>query len=486
VATATNPIRCTFWGNRVGKTQLGGQEIARLALGINEYDVKVYYSETEYTVEHVVNPPIETPVEIWSACPSYDSQKDTTQRVLEQYIPASEIVDKSYVGKHIWREIRLANGSKINFKSYEQGREKFQGAGKRMVWFDEEPPHDIWEECFVRVEAGQKFEILLTMTPINGMTWTYDDLYLATGNSDIYVSTAGWDDNPWLTEDIKAQMERGLTEESLQVRKYGKFIQRVGLVCDWWRRDVHLVTDMVVDPEWQVYRAADFGYSAFNCVVYIGVDNQDNWHVFDGFYKNKLTTSQLAEEIKNHDKGKFITDAWADAAGAQNMADLQMEDIKFKPVKKMSETKLEDWDEYRAQILAEHGKVDKVTNRPRLFISADLTYFDEKIGSEANWAVQEIENLRWTENKSSTGESRPRWGDQRKHFIDALTYFATSVHKGEFHMTAIKPIPEITTKDIVNIMSNQAPSINDPAYHETWQQQADKEAMERAKNRRTF
>jgi hypothetical protein len=279
-------------------------------------------------------------------------------------------------------------------------------------------------------------------------------------------------------------MERGLTEESLQVRKYGKFIQRVGLVCDWWRRDVHLVDNMVIDPEWQVYRAADFGYSAYNCVVYVGVDKQDNWYVFDGFYKNKLTTTQLMDEIKEHDKGKFITDAWADAAGAQNMADLRVENIQFKPVKKMSEVKIEDWDEYRAQVLAEHGKLDKDTGKPHLFISSKLTYFDEKIGSEANWAVQEIENLRWTENKSSTGESKPRWGDQRKHFIDAFSYFATSVHKGEISFAFVEQIKPLTKKDIVSVMANQAPSINDPTYHETWQQQADREAVEKSNRSR--
>jgi hypothetical protein len=326
------------------------------------------------------------------------------------------------------------------------------------------------------------------MTPINGMTWAYDDLYLATGNEDIYVSPGGWDDNPWLEEHMKEQMSRGLTEESLQVRKLGKFIQRVGLVCDWWRRDLHLVDNMVRDPEWQIYRVADFGYSAFNCVAYIGVDRQDNWFVFDGFYKNKLTTSQLATEIKNHDEGKFITDAWADAAGAQNMADLKMENIKFKPVKKMSETKLEDWDEYRAQVLAEHGKLDKDTGKPKLYISSNLTYFDEKTGKEENWAMQEIENLRWTENKSSTGEVRPRWDDKRKHFIDALSYFAVSVHKGEIHATTVSPPKEITTKDIVGIMAetDARPSINDPEEHKRWQDQADREIMEKNSRRRVF
>src|SRR5690606_14492578 len=98
-----------------------------------------------------------------------------------------------------------------------QGREKWQSAGKDWIWFDEEPPKDIWEEAFVRQEAGRQLRIILTMTAIKGMTWVYDRLYKSTSNPDLYVSMAGWDDNPWLGESQKAQMSRGLTSQSLKV-----------------------------------------------------------------------------------------------------------------------------------------------------------------------------------------------------------------------------------------------------------------------------
>lgn len=729
---ASRPIRALFWGNRVGKTEWGAQEITRYLLGQHPYRS------------------IDTPIEVWAACPSYDQQKETTQKKLEHYIPKNRIKDVTYVKKNTWGEIVLDNGSKINFKSYEQGREKFQGVGKRLIWFDEEPAHDIWEECFVRTEAGVPLDIILTMTPINGMcfdeetkilsprgwlgiddikkgeniftvnketlkveskvadfiykgvtdkkmvslkcqgfdalvtedhrwfvkskrtgkyeirqtkdlkkhlaiprtvassynpvsnyedwytqligwvvtdgtyridrsqviitqswsynkekcleiesilndskcnyrkniniyhkgepsqgesrsytikgrlakriikefptkeltvefvssisgiqrkllfnslikgdgsydghscrfvacekykgtvfalmaicqlmgirstyykdgegfyrvyiqyggkrykpfthvcnlsinkvkynkriwcphtenetviamrngtsyismnTWTYDDLYLATGNEDIFTSTAGWDDNPWLNEKQKEQMERGLTAESLQVRKFGKFVKRIGLVCDWWMRDKHLVDMSNTDfSEMKIYRTADFGYSAYNAVAYIAVDKYENWYVMDGFYERGLTTDEIAEKIAEHDKGKFIADAWGDAAAAQVLADLRKKGIHFRPVRKRPEGGMEDWDEYRAQVMAAHGKVDRATRQPKLFISDRLIHFDEKLGKEVNWAVQEIEGLRWAENKV-TGrdkETKPRWGDQAKHFVDALSYFAVT------------------------------------------------------------
>jgi phage terminase large subunit-like protein len=101
------------------------------------------------------------------------------------YLPQSEIKRIEYIRGKIIKKIELKNGVTILFKSYEQGRDKFQGAGVRLIWFDEEPPQDIWDECFVRVEAGQQLDVILTMTAIKGMTWVYNRIYLDTDNPDL-------------------------------------------------------------------------------------------------------------------------------------------------------------------------------------------------------------------------------------------------------------------------------------------------------------
>jgi len=100
--------------------------------------------------------------------------------------------------------------SKIAFKSYEQARGKAQGAGKVLIWFDEEPPKDIFDECSVRTEAGIALYMILTMTPVKGMTWVYNEIYLNTSNPDIFVSGASWEDNSWLLPEQQAQMRRRL------------------------------------------------------------------------------------------------------------------------------------------------------------------------------------------------------------------------------------------------------------------------------------
>jgi len=409
-------IRAFLAGNRVGKTKWGGHETGRFL-----------------HKKHPVIPFDEAPMEIWAACPSFDVQKDTNQPAVLKLLGENRIVDKTWLRKGVLSEILYRADDdtigKITFKSYEQGREKFQGAGKKLIWFDEEPPRDIWEECFVRVAAGQKLYVILTMTPVNGMTWVYDDLYLNTSNPDIKVITAGWDDNPWLTEEQKAQMGRGLTEEALQVRKYGKFMRRTGLVCPWWDRTIHL-KEIEPRPEWDVYRAIDFGFSNPACVLYIGVDYDDNWHIFDGLYQTQLTTPQLAQAIKRKDVGRRIQNCWADSAAASDIKELQDERIDVSPVEKHTGDSKEGWDEFRARRLMEQGKVQG-NGKPKIFVDTRLTWYDEKRGKEINWFVDEVEHLRWDE-KERNGEKtqQPRWAPGPNHAIDALTYFMVS-YKGD-------------------------------------------------------
>ena len=61
--------------------------------------------------------------------------------------------------------------SVCQFKTYEQGRRKWQGPTRDGVWFDEEPPEDIYSEGRTRTQKGQRgvFSIL-TFTPLLGLS----------------------------------------------------------------------------------------------------------------------------------------------------------------------------------------------------------------------------------------------------------------------------------------------------------------------------
>lgn len=412
-ATATpQAIRALFWGNRVGKTEWGAQETARYGTANHPYRA------------------VADGVEIWCACPSFDAQEETTQKKLLTYLPEGSIAHIDYLRGKIIKKMVLTNGTIISFKSYEQGREKFQGTGKRLIWFDEEPPKDIWEECFVRVEAGQQLDVILTMTAVKGMTWVYDNIYLNTSNPDLFISEAGWDDNPFLTEKQKEQMGRGLSAQALKVRREGKFVKRVGLVCAWWDRTAHIRHYDQLDRSWTWYEVLDGGFSDPAAWFLIGVDNDNNVHVVNGFRKKGLTSAALKQLRDNKVSGLTITRGWMDI-DPRLQQELQELKLLLDPVdKKPNESK--SWDETLAMKLEEYGQIQPGTGKPRLFISDSLTEYNEQTGTEHNWLVQEIENLVWLERVSKQGEQiEPKWDDHRMfghHFdgIRALSYFLVS------------------------------------------------------------
>ena len=59
--------------------------------------------------------------------------------------------------------------STVLFKAYEQGRAKWQGDTLNGVWFDEEPPLDIYVEGLTRTNATGGIA-MMTFTPLKGMS----------------------------------------------------------------------------------------------------------------------------------------------------------------------------------------------------------------------------------------------------------------------------------------------------------------------------
>ena len=74
--------------------------------------------------------------------------------------------------------MRHASGdiATLGFKSYIQGREKFQAETLDFVWLDEEPPQDIYSEALTRTNATGGI-VYTTFTPLQGMTEVVREFY---------------------------------------------------------------------------------------------------------------------------------------------------------------------------------------------------------------------------------------------------------------------------------------------------------------------
>ncbi len=226
--------RWVFGGNRTGKTECGAAECVYMARGVHPY---------RKNRDNVFG---------WVVSLSTQVQRDVAQDKILKYLNPDWIVSvtmlsgrKDSLKDGVIDQIRIKNVfggvSTIGFKSCDQGREKFQGSSLDFVWFDEEPPKDIYDECRMRV-LDKKGDIFGTMTPLKGLTFIYDEIYLKAGvDKNVWCEFISWEDNPYLNKEEIKMLTDSLSEKELTARKYGRFTSGSGPVYPEFDENVHVI-----------------------------------------------------------------------------------------------------------------------------------------------------------------------------------------------------------------------------------------------------
>lgn len=163
--------RCMMAANRIGKTWgVGGYETALHLTGL--------YPEWWQGLR------FNKPIEAWAAGDTSETTRDIVQATLmgplgalgTGLVPADRIVGEptkraGVSGAMDTARVRHAAGfdNLLGFKSYDQGRKKFQGTAKHLIWLDEEPPPDVYDECVMRLMTTNGL-MLCTFTPLEGLT----------------------------------------------------------------------------------------------------------------------------------------------------------------------------------------------------------------------------------------------------------------------------------------------------------------------------
>lgn len=168
--------RAFMAANRVGKTWgAGGYETALHLTGLYP--------------DWWVGRRFDHPVDVWAAGDTSQTTRDIVQHALlgvgnvdasgrlgTGLIPAETIIGQPTAARGITGAMdsaairHVAGGvSTLGFKSYDQGRAKFQGTAKHVVWLDEEPPRDVYSECMIRLMTTDGL-MVLTFTPLLGLS----------------------------------------------------------------------------------------------------------------------------------------------------------------------------------------------------------------------------------------------------------------------------------------------------------------------------
>lgn len=283
--TCPKRMKGLFGGNRTGKTVAGAVEAVLHALGDSRYRKL-------------------KPSSGWVVSLTNEVQRDVSQKEILRWLPKNEIADiiirsgkKSDPENSIIDKIVLKNGQTIGFKSCEQGREMFQGTSQGWIWFDEEPPKDIYDECYMRI-MDTKGDIWFTMTPLLGLTFVYN-LFIVNDSNDPEIEywMMEWEDNPWLD---KAEIERMIAtmpEEEREARQYGRFTSLCGFAFPELRKEVHIKKPLDNIPSWyRRYVALDYGLDSL-AVAWLWVDNYGMARVYRAFRKKNLIASEARDTV---------------------------------------------------------------------------------------------------------------------------------------------------------------------------------------------
>lgn len=200
------------------------------------------------------------------------------------------------------RILRFNNGALIDFMSTEQDPDKFGGVALHRVHYDEEPSgpnsQTIYQESQVRlIDYGG--DTLLTMTPLFGLSWVYDEIWERRHQPDLTVIRASMRDNPVLPPEEIDRATARWTEEERRAREHGEFVHFEGSFYPEFTDATHVVK--VPSPEdlktLDVVVGIDPGLERTG-VLWVAFDNDNGALAFAELYPRDALVPHVADQIR--------------------------------------------------------------------------------------------------------------------------------------------------------------------------------------------
>lgn len=215
-----------------------------------------------------------------------------------RWMPPSFLVNGSWEDSYDkqLRTLTLTNGSFIEFMSYDQDLDKFAGTSRHWTHYDEEPPHHIYNECQARLidTDGSSW---LTMTPVEGMSWVYDDLYVPgkeNNDPDVEVIEVDMLENPHVSPEAAERYLKGLSKQEREAREHGTFVQLGGRVLKEFARETHVIEPIIPPFDWEWYASFDHGFNNPTAIEWHAVSPRGNVITFSEHYASEMTVKEHA------------------------------------------------------------------------------------------------------------------------------------------------------------------------------------------------
>jgi len=298
-----------------------------------------------------------------------------------------------------------------------------------LIHFDEEPSSEIWQENMMRLLDTDGY-MLLTMTPIHGMTWVYEDIHLSEDNKHIRSWNAATLKNPHLSPKAIDKIKQLInSEDDEAVRLYGEFIPTSHFIYPMFDRVVHTI-DMSkvwkhgrIPDDWMIILGIDPHDRTPHGVLFCGVDPDNNVYVFDEISEHCLI-SELAQHIKQKLDGRKAAYSMIDSsantessiAGRSMLQEFARpgNDIHVLPTKKGRDSVLEGIQKVRDYLHFEKDERGMPKTQPQL-----------KIFNNCTGLIREFRLYVWEDWKGTNRQRKdPKESPLKKddHYLDALRY----------------------------------------------------------------
>lgn len=356
------------------------------------------------------------------------------------------------------RKITFKNESEIQFLSYEQDLNKFAGSSQHFIHFDEEPPKDIYNESHARV-IDTDGKMWLTMTPVDGITWVYDDIYepvqTAADREDIIkqaehvgpvyrspgleitVVEVATEENPYVGEKARERFFKTLSVEERAARSQGQFVSAGGKVFPNFSKETHVIgmpsNFRQFFAGWEIYTSTDHGWANPTAWLWHAVHHTGTIITFYEHYKSQMTipmhsmyvkeieaTLGLQPVLRVGDPAMNQTSAHTGTSVIQEYAvnGIYISTEGIPRDQTIGMAKLQDYFALRGRVLDAQGRIlDK--GKPTWLITANCV---NTIKELRNLTFEKFDSakVRYKNNKRETVQKK------NDHAYDSMKYFATS------------------------------------------------------------
>ena len=169
--------------------------------------------------------------------------------------------------------------------------------------------------------------------------------------------------------------------------------------------------------------AMDFGLKDPFAAVFVAIDKDDNWYIYDEIYLPDLPVDKIARVLHQKMGDQYFTKIIGDSAGATEIASLKSKELGdmrvwVEPAKKGK-------DSLRAGIRLVRTKlyVREHTGKPKLFVGRNCTA-----------TIKEFQSYKHI--RDAFGEVSDTPEDKNNHLMDAIRYLIME------SMSGAKPIPK--------------------------------------------